>query len=203
VRATVKEISDRGGAAYAAVCDVSAERDVEALIGYTVEALGGLDAAINNAGIDGAAATLADQPRSNWDRVIAVNLTGVFLCMKYELPHLRDGGTIVNVASIAGRQGFPLMSPYVAAKHGVVGLTRTAALEYGRRGVRVNAICPGVVNTAMGQDLPGLGRLVGRTPLKRAAEPTDIAGTIAWLCSDGASFITGAEIVVDGGISLG
>jgi len=202
--ATSKAISETGGTAYATACDVSEEGDVEGLIGFAVEMLGGLDVAINNAGIDGAAAALVDQARSNWDRVIAVNLTGVFLGMKYELPHLiGDGGVIVNVASIAGRQGFPLMSPYVASKHGVVGLTRTAALEYGRRGVRVNAICPGVTNTAMGVDLPGLDQIVRRTPLKRAGEPAEMAGTIAWLCSDAASFVTGAEIVVDGGISVG
>lgn len=202
--ATAKTIDDSGGTAYAAACDVTVDADVEALVGFTVDVLGGLDVAVNNAGVDGAVAALGDQPRSNWDHVIAVNLTGVFLCMKYEIPHLlADGGAIVNVASIAGRQGFPMMSPYVASKHGVVGLTRTAALEYGRRGVRVNAICPGVTNTAMGQDIPGLDRIISRTPLKRAGEPSDMAATIAWLCSDAASFVTGAEIVVDGGVSVG
>jgi NAD(P)-dependent dehydrogenase (short-subunit alcohol dehydrogenase family) len=202
--ATAKTIDDSGGTAHAAACDVAVDADVEALVGFTVDVLGGLDVAVNNAGVDGAVAALGDQPRSNWDHVIAVNLTGVFLCMKYEIPHLlADGGAIVNVASIAGRQGFPMMSPYVASKHGVVGLTRTAALEYGRRGVRVNAICPGVTNTAMGQGIPGLDRIISRTPLKRAGEPSDMAATIAWLCSDAASFVTGAEIVVDGGISVG
>lgn len=202
--ATAKAIDESGGTAYAAACDVAVDADVEALVGFTVDVLGGLDIAVNNAGVDGAVAALGDQSRSNWDHVMAVNLTGVFLCMKYELPRLiDDGGVIVNVASIAGRQGFPMMSPYVASKHGVVGLTRTAALEYGRRGVRVNAICPGVTNTAMGQDIPGLDRIISRTPLKRAGEPSDMAATIAWLCSDAASFVTGAEIVVDGGVSVG
>jgi NAD(P)-dependent dehydrogenase (short-subunit alcohol dehydrogenase family) len=202
--ATAKAISGRGGIAYPTGCDVAEEAEVAGLVEFAVEMLGGLDIAINNAGIDGAAAALADQDRSNWDRVIAVNLTGVFLGMKYELPHLVDGGgAIVNVASIAGRQGFRLMSPYVASKHAVIGLTRTAALEYGRRGVRVNAICPGVTNTTMGASLPGLDQIVRRTPLKRAGEPAEMAETIAWLCSDAASFVSGAEIVVDGGISVG
>lgn len=202
--ATANRITGRGGIAYPTQCDVSEESDVIGLMGFAIETLGGLDIAVNNAGIDGAAAPLADQDRSNWDRVIAINVTGVFLGMKYALPHLAAaGGVIVNVASIAGRQGFPLMSPYVASKHAVIGLTRTAALEYGKRGVRINAICPGVTNTAMGASLPGLDLIVRRTPLKRAGEPAEMAETIAWLCSDAASFVSGAEIVVDGGISVG
>jgi NAD(P)-dependent dehydrogenase (short-subunit alcohol dehydrogenase family) len=203
-QATALAINESGGCAYAAECDVSSDRDVELMIGFATEALGGLDLAVNNAGIDGDAAPLAYQATANWDRVVAVNLTGVFLCMKHELTHMvSKGGSIINIASIAGQQGFPLMTPYVATKHGVIGITRTAAMEYGRHGVRVNALCPGVTASQMGQDLPGLERIVRRTPMQRVGTPEDMAAAIAWLASPTTSFITGATIVVDGGVSIG
>jgi NAD(P)-dependent dehydrogenase (short-subunit alcohol dehydrogenase family) len=168
-----------------------------------------LDCALNNAGTDGQAAPLHEATESNWQQVLDVNLKGVWLCLKYEIGHMLEAGSgaIVNVSSVAGLKGFNLgLSAYVAAKHGVVGITRAAALEYATRGIRVNALCPGTVRTAMLDDVIKQGIVTEEQasalqPVHRLGEPTEIAQTAAWLCSDAASFVTGHAMAVDGGTS--
>ncbi|GAA2223641.1 SDR family NAD(P)-dependent oxidoreductase [Micromonospora olivasterospora] len=202
---TARQVTAAGGQAVAGWCDVTDERSVRSMVDSAAAELGGLDFAINNAGTDGTLASVIKQPREVWDRVIAVNLTGVFLCMKYELPLLVEGGgAIVNISSIAGVQGFPGMSPYVASKHGVIGLSRSAAAEYGTLGVRVNTVCPGSTNTQMNERTNEVAarHIIETTPLRRMAEPGEIATVIAFLCSENASFVTGAEVVVDGGVTM-
>lgn len=188
-------------------CDVAAEDDQQALVALAVESYGGLDVAVNNAGIFGRTGAIAKQSLDDWNLVIQVNLNGVFLGMKYQLPELvaAGGGAIVNVASVAGRQGYRGQAPYVASKHGVIGLTRCAALEYAARGVRVNAVCPGVIRTHMtaSVDASVTDALTSSIPAGRLGEPEDIARTIEWLCSDAAEFTNGADIVVDGAMSSG
>ena len=194
-------------------CDVSDATAVEALVALAVERFGRLDCAFNNAGIGGASAPLAEYDVEDWNRVLAVNLTGVFLCMRCELRQMaRQGsGAIVNTASVVGLMGYGHLAAYAAAKHGVVGLTRTAAIEYAGRGIRVNAVCPGWTETPMVmQDGPrpasdpGVYRAIaGMAPMKRLASAAEIAQAVAWLCSDAASFITGHPLVVDGGVIAG
>lgn len=187
--------------------DVSQRADVEALINTAVEMFGRLDFAHNNAGISGAQALLADYPEEAWDQVIAVNLKGVWLCLKYELQHMlkHGGGAIVNTASAAaGLTGSRGVSAYVASKHGIVGLTKGAALEYARDGVRVNAVCPGTIHTAMidrftGGDDRILEQFAEGEPVGRLGTPEEVASAVVWLCSDGAAFVTGTTLVVDGG----
>ena len=159
------------------------------------------------AGIEGALGTTAEYTEGDWDRVIAVNLTGVWLCMKYEIPQMlkQGGGAIVNTSSGAGLVGAPRMPAYVASKHGVVGLTKTAALEYAKSGVRVNAVCPGVIQTPMVERITSqqaglMERFVALHPVGRAGKPEEIAEAVVWLCSEAASFVTGHAMSVDGGI---
>ncbi len=165
-----------------------------------------MTAPINNAGIEGRLASTDEYPEDVFDKVIDINLTGVWLCMKYELPHMlkQGGGAIVNTASGAGLIGVAGMSAYVASKHGVVGLTKTAALEYAKSGIRVNAVCPGVIQTPMMEritaDQPQLGEaVVAAEPVGRAGKPEEIAESVVWMCSDAASFVTGHAMSVDGG----
>jgi NAD(P)-dependent dehydrogenase (short-subunit alcohol dehydrogenase family) len=177
------------------------------MVETAVDTYGGLDFAFNNAGIEGANHSLSDQPMDNWDRVIDINLKGVFHAMKAEIPALLEhgGGSIVNTSSIAGKVGFPEISPYVATKHGVIGLTKTAALEYSGEGIRVNAICPGVIDTPMVERASGNNEAVegaiAATPLGRLGEPAEIGDAAVWLCSDDASFVTGETMVIDGGFT--
>jgi NAD(P)-dependent dehydrogenase (short-subunit alcohol dehydrogenase family) len=203
---TAVMIRDQGGAAFHVTCDVSHDADVAQLIDATVRTYGRLDYACNNAGVEGTQAPTADYPADQWDRVLAVNLTGVWLCMKHEIPAmLAHGGAIVNMASILGVVGFANAAAYTAAKHGVVGLTKVAAIEYATQGIRVNTICPAFIATPM-LERAGLlsnpemrAMLENLHPLKRLGTPEEIAEAVLWLCSDKASFVTGHAMLVDGG----
>ncbi|HEU4455110.1 MAG TPA: SDR family oxidoreductase [Longimicrobium sp.] len=195
-----------GGAAVFVACDVSRPEQVQALARATVETFGGLDFAFNNAGVEGTTAPTAECTEAGWDRVMDVNLKGVWLCMREEIPRMlaRGGGAIVNCSSVAGLVGFAGIAPYTASKHGLIGLTKTAALEYATQGIRVNAVCPGVIRTAMverftGGDAAAEAQLVSSEPVGRMGTPDEVASAVLWLCSDSASFVTGHALVVDGG----
>ena len=203
---TVRLIKAAGGEALFVRADMAKAAEVEAMVNTAIATYGRLDCAHNNAGVEGAMGTTADYTEADWDRVIRVNLTGVWLCMKYEIPQMlkEGGGAIVNTASGAGLVGVPRMPAYVASKHGVVGLTRTAALEYAKSGVRVNAVCPGVIQTPMVERVtakrPGMAeRMAAAEPVGRMGKPEEIAEAVVWLCSDAASFVTGHAMSVDGG----
>ena len=205
--ATVEEITEMGGEAIFVETDVSDFEDVQAMVDAAVDTYGGLDFAFNNAGIEGANEPTTDQPMDNWEQVIDVNLKGVFQAMKAEIPVMLEdgGGSVVNTSSIAGKVGFPEISPYVASKHGIIGLTKTAALEYSEAGVRVNAICPGVIDTPMvdrsSGDNEAVDGAIAATPIGRLGEPEEIGDAAVWLCSDDASFVTGEALVADGGLT--
>lgn len=207
---TVALIRDAGGEAGFVTCDVSDPEAVNGLIAETVKAFGRLDCACNNAGIEGKIAPLTDQSVEDFDTVIAVNLRGTFLCLQAEIRHMIEngGGAIVNLASIAGLIGFPGLSPYVATKHGVNGLTKNAALEYGKNAIRVNSVCPGGIDTRMLDSLAKQATAGAQSstemmnplhPIGRIGTPDEVAELIVWLCSPRASFMTGANIPVDGG----
>lgn len=206
-RETVEMIRASGGEAIFLPTDISSPSDCEQLVKQTLETYGRLDVACNNAGIAGEASGLADQSLDNWQKVIATNLTGVFLCMKYEIPAMLagGGGSIVNLSSLLGVQSSPGISPYVAAKHGVLGLTRNAGAEYGAHGIRVNAVCPGLIDTAMTRkgfsDDVWQGMVKG-IPLRRAGLPQEVAELVVWLSSGKASYVNGAGYLLDGGISI-
>lgn len=203
---TVGQIQAAGGEATFVRADVSRKDEVEALVRETLETYGRLDCAHNNAGIEGELAATADCAEANWDRTIAINLKGVWLCMRSEIPQMlqQGGGAIVNTSSVAGLVGFPTLPAYVATKHGVVGLTRTAALEYAEQGIRVNAVCPGVIQTAMidrivDGDAEAEAQFTALEPVGRMGSPAEVAQAVVWLCSDAASFVTGVAMPVDGG----
>ena len=203
---TVRLVHGLGAQALAVQSDVTVATDVQAMVARAVEHFGGLNFAVNNAGIEGAVfVPVADYAESVWDDVIGVNLKGVFLCMKYQLPHLvASRGAIVNTASVAGLSGGRMGSAYYASKHGVVGLTRAAAMEYADKGVRVNAVAPGVIRTDMAErafvqtNVPA-ARIDAMHPLGRMGTAQEVANAIVWLCSANASFITGHTLPVDGG----
>lgn len=187
-------------------CDVSKESDVKAMVEKTIKTFGRLDYAFNNAGIEGKSAPTQDCTEENWDKVIGINLKGIWLCMKYEIPEvLKQGkGAIVNCASVAGLVGFAGLPAYVASKHAVVGLTKTAALENAKLGIRINAVCPGIIATPMmdrliKNDKEAEKQFVGLEPVGRFGQPEEIANAVIWLCSDQASFVTGHAMAVDGG----
>ncbi len=199
-------IRKNGGEAIFVRCDVSMSKEVEALVNETAKTYGRLDYAFNNAGIEGKTAPTADCSEENWDRTVAINLTGVWLCMKHEIPQMlkQRAGAIVNNSSVAGIVGFAGLPAYVATKHGVVGLTKTAALEYAKQGIRVNAVCPGVIKTAMVERVIGgnpsvEAQFVAIEPIGRLGDPREVAEAVVWLCSDAASFVTGIAMPVDGG----
>jgi NAD(P)-dependent dehydrogenase (short-subunit alcohol dehydrogenase family) len=205
-RETAQAVEALGARSVAVTCDVTAAESVRAALDATVETFGRLDAAFNNAGIEQTKVAAADLADEEWDRILAVNLRGVFLCLKHEVPLMlaQGGGAIVNTSSGAGVKGFPTGAAYVAAKHGVVGLTRSAALDYAHANVRINAVCPGITDTAMMERVTGGtgdGRqaVIAQEPVGRMGMPEEIAATVLWLCSDSASFVVGAAIVVDGG----
>jgi len=203
---TVTQIESAGGTAIAVETDVRDEDAVEAMVDTTCVEFGGVDIAHNNAGLEGADDPLADQSVSNWDTVVDTNLKGVWLCLKHELQAMTEGetgGAVVNTSSVAGLKAAG-NTPYVASKHGVIGLTRVAATEYAADGVRVNAVCPGATETPMLQkavdEAPEqIESLLQSVPLARLAEPSEIADAVAWLCSEQASFVTGNAYPVDGG----
>jgi len=204
---TVRLIKEAGGEALFVKTDVSKAAEVEALIQKVVDIYGRLDYAHNNAGIEGTMAPTADCTEENWDRTININLKGIWLCMKYEIPQMlkQGGGAIVNTASVAGLVGFQGLPAYCASKGGVIQLTRAAALEYAEAGIRVNAVCPGVIRTPMVQRILSIqpemeAALTTMEPVGRMGEPEEIAEAVVWLCSDAASFVTGHPMVVDGGL---
>jgi NAD(P)-dependent dehydrogenase (short-subunit alcohol dehydrogenase family) len=204
---TLSLVRDAGGEAEFFKADVSREADCSALVTAAVERWGRLDGAHNNAGISGQIVSVAEDTEENWDRTLAVDLKGVWLCMKYEIRQMlkQGGGSIVNTASTAGLLGAVRMGAYAAAKHGVIGITKTAALEYARQNIRVNAVCPGLVGTPpilKWLEDPGTReRLLGQEPIGRAGQPEEIGNAVAWLFSDAASFVTGAAFPVDGGLT--
>ena len=206
--ATVRKVKEAGGDAIFVRCDIAKAADAEALVAAAVKTYGRLDCAYNNAGIIGKLARTAEETEENFDRIIEIDLKGPWLCMKYEILQMlrqKSGGAIVNTASAAGLVGSHGMPAYAAAKHGVVGLTRTAALEYAKAGIRINAVCPGIVDTPMTQGIvamhPRMAQATSVMPLGRNCRPEEIAEAAAWLCSDAASFVTGQAMAVDGGLT--
>ena len=202
---TVELIKDTGGEAIFVHTDVTVGREVERLVKAAVDTYGGLDCAYNNAGIEGAQAGIVDCTEEEWQRVIAVDLTGVWLCLKHEIPAMikRGGGSIVNTSSVMGLVGAPSIPAYIASKHGVAGLTKAAALEFAKSGIRVNAVCPGAIRTPMIERILAAGTteasLAAPQAIPRLGRPEEIAAAVVWLCSDAASFVTGVTMPVDGG----
>lgn len=203
---TLKMVRESGAEAVFIKCDVSKDTDVKSLIEQTVAKYGRLDYAFNNAGIEGQSAPVHECSEENWNRTIDINLKGIWLCMKYEIQvMLKQGkGSIVNCASIAGLVGFQGLPAYVASKHGVIGLTKNAALENAKMNIRVNAVCPGVIKTPMidrftGKKKEAEKQFENMEPVGRMGQPEEVAEAVAWLCSDSASFITGHPMAVDGG----
>ncbi|WP_248299479.1 glucose 1-dehydrogenase [Halorhabdus amylolytica] len=201
---TADLIEETGSRALAVTCDLRKSNDVQAALDAAIEEFGRLDYACNNAGVEQGPEKTANLDEDEWDRIIDTDLRGVFLSVKYEIPHiLEQGGAIVNVASGAGIRGFP-EAAYVAAKHGVVGLTKSAALEYADTDLRINAVCPGIVDTSMMDRVTdnregGRQAVINQEPIGRMGTPEEIADTVVWLCSDAASFVLGHPMVVDGG----
>lgn len=205
---TVELINKSGGQAISIIGDVTIGADVDNMVSATLKAFNRLDCAFNNAGIAGYQVDAAGKKTADWseeafDRMIAVNLKGVWLSMRAEIKHMEanGGGAIVNTASIAGLIGIPTSSAYTAAKHGVVGLTKTAAIEYAKQNIRVNSVCPGYIETDMtktAMELRG-DEILSTTPFRRMGTPNEIAEMVCWLCSDRASYVTGANYNVDGG----
>ena len=206
IQETVRLIEEAGGRALAIRCDVAQEDEVKAAITKTVEAFGRLDFAFNNAGVEQPPAALADISTHEWDRNITINLNSVFFCMKHQIPLMlkQGGGAIVNTSSGAGVKGFRGQAAYCAAKFGIVGLSKAAALDYAAQGIRVNVVSPGMIATPMMERFTGgteEGRqdAIAQEPVGRAGRPEEIANTVLWLCSDLAAFTVGSNIVVDGG----
>jgi len=203
---TVKMIKDMGGDAVFVKADVSKKHDVIKLVDKTVETYGRLDCAHNNAGIEGAPAPCVQCTDENWDKTIAINLTGVFYCCQAEVAQMLKqggGGAIVNTASVAGLVGFAGIPAYTASKHGVNGLTKQIALDYAKEGIRVNSVCPGIIRTPMidrftGGDEAALEGMIATEPIGRLGEPSEVADAVVYLCTDEASFVTGINMPVDG-----
>jgi len=207
-RTAVDDLIAAGHRAIAVRCNVADEAEVAAMVDQTVEIFGRLDAAFNNAGIQSPAVETADASGAEFDRVIAVNLRGVWNCMKYELKQMRQqgSGAIVNCSSIGGLIGLPGRAVYHAAKHGVLGLTKSAALEYASRGIRINAVCPGTVDTPMvsamlAKEADAMKEIMRDQPIGRLGRPEEIASAVLWLCSPGAGFVIGHALTVDGGFT--
>jgi NAD(P)-dependent dehydrogenase (short-subunit alcohol dehydrogenase family) len=203
---TVRQITTSGGEAVFIQADVADAAQVKHVVQQVVETYARLDYACNNAGVEGCDAGLTDHPEEEWDRVLAINLKGVWLCMKHEIPAMlkHGGGAIVNTASVAGLVGSAGTVAYTASKYGVVGMTKVAALEFAQQGIRVNAVCPGLIRTPMLEQFlvrdPALEpALTALEPMGRIGAPEEVARAIIWLCSDAASFITGVSLPVDGG----
>jgi NAD(P)-dependent dehydrogenase (short-subunit alcohol dehydrogenase family) len=210
VNSAAKELKSRGCAVLSVHCDVADDAQVEALVAQTVSAFGRLDIAYNNAGVQNVLADAADSPRDDYDRVMSINLRGVWSCMKFELRQMRKqgSGAIVNCSSLGGLVGGAERGTYHAAKHGVIGLTKSAALEYAARGIRVNAVCPGLIWTPMADRMVAGGQgaaleaMTANIPVGRHGRPEEIADAVLWLCSDASSYVTGQSISVDGGFIM-
>jgi NAD(P)-dependent dehydrogenase (short-subunit alcohol dehydrogenase family) len=206
---TLDAVKSAGADAIFFRTDVTDEAEVNAMIAKTVDRFGRLDAAYNNAGIENDTKPTTEMPLALFERVLAVNVRGVFLCMRAEIPAMlrQKKGSIVNTASVAGLIGAPGLLPYCASKHAVIGMTRTASAEFVSQGIRVNAVCPGLIRTPMldrleanlGKD--AMAAYVGMTPIQRVADPSEVAEAVAWLCSDASSFVTGSAMTVDGGFT--
>ena len=210
VRSAAEELAAQGHKAIAIHCDVADDTQVEAMVEQTVAAFGRLDAAYNNAGVQNIVAETADAPREDFDRVIAINLRGVWSCMKFELRQMRKqgSGAIVNCSSLGGLVGAPGRGTYHAAKHGVLGLTKSAALEYAARGIRINAVCPGIIHTPMadqmiaGGQADAINAMLKDVPIGRLGRSEEIADAVLWLCSSAASLVIGHALAVDGGYTV-
>jgi len=210
VRSAAEELNAQGHKALAIRCDVSDDTQVEAMVHQTVTTFGRLDAAYNNAGVQNVLAETADTTREDYDRVMGINVRGVWSCMKFELRQMRKQGrgTVVNCSSLGGLVGGAERGIYHAAKHGVLGFTKSAALEYAARGIRVNAICPGLIQTPMSDQMVAAGQaealeaMEKSIPMARVGRPEEIADAVLWLCSDAASYVTGQSISVDGGFIM-
>jgi NAD(P)-dependent dehydrogenase (short-subunit alcohol dehydrogenase family) len=207
---TMDLVRGAGGEGLFLKTDVSRAAEVQELVRKTVEKFGRLDVAFNNAGIEGNWIPIVEQSEEDWDRTIDINLKGVWLCLKYEIQQMLKqggGGAIVNMASVAGLAGFAGTATYTASKHGVLGLTKTAALETARSGIRVNAVCPAVIETPMAERAFGAPEIkkfvLGLHPIGRFGKPEEIAEAVVWMCSDRASFMTGQSLVLDGGFLAG
>ena len=207
--AEARKLVAEGHRAIAIRCDVSDDAQIAAMVKHTVAEFGRLDAAFNNAGVMAHIAPTAESTREEWDRVIGINLRGVWSCMKHELRQMeRQGsGTIVNNASVGALTGNPGIGSYIASKHGVVGLTRTAALEYVKQGIRVNAVNPGLIDTQIARDVVrgnehAYDDIAKNVPIGRAGRPEEIASAVLWLCSPGASYVIGHALTVDGGMTV-
>lgn len=208
-RETARMIEELGGRAIAVTCNVVRAEDVRVALDKTVETFGHLDFAFNNAGSEQPPTPIADISEEEWDRVVSINLRGVFLCMKYEIPLMlkQGGGAIVNTSSGAGVKGFKGGSAYGAAKHGVIGLTKCAALDYAQSNIRINAVCPGIIDTPMMQRFSGgtpegRERVIAQEPVGRMGSPEEIAAAVIWLCSDVAAFVVGHALIMDGGQTI-
>jgi NAD(P)-dependent dehydrogenase (short-subunit alcohol dehydrogenase family) len=210
VRSAAEELTARGHDALAIRCDVSDDAQVEAMVRETLSKFGRLDSAYNNAGVQNVLADTADTTRDDYDRVMGINLRGIWSCMKFELQSMREQrrGSIVNCSSLGGLVGGAERGIYHAAKHGVLGFTKSAALEYAARGIRINAICPGLIQTPMSDQMVAAGQgealkaMEKSIPMARVGLPKEIASAVLWLCSDAASYVTGQSISVDGGFTM-
>lgn len=210
VRSAAEELAAQGHKALAIHCDVADDAQVEAMVDQTVATFGRLDAAYNNAGVQNVLAETADSPRDDYDRVMAINLRGVWSCMKFELQQMRKqgSGAIVNCSSLGGLVGGAERGTYHAAKHGVLGFTKSAALEYAARGIRINAVCPDLIQTPMSDQMIASGQadalnaMLKTVPMGRVGRAEEIADAVLWLCSPAASYVTGQSLSVDGGYTM-
>jgi len=209
VQSAAQELSAQGHKALAIHCDVADDAQVERMVEQTVATFGRLDAAYNNAGVQNTVAEAADAAREDFDRVISINLRGVWSCMKFELRQMlrQGGGAIVNCSSIGGLVGGAKRGTYQASKHGVLGLTKSAALDYAARGIRINAVCPGIIHTSMldkmmATQADALDEMLKDVPIGRLGRPEEIANAVLWLCSSSASFMVGHALAVDGGYTI-
>lgn len=210
LRSAAEQLASKGQRVLAIHCDVADDAQVEAMVDHTVATLGRLDAAYNNAGVQNNLAEAADATRDDFDRVMSINLRGVWSCMKFELRQMlkQEGGAIVNCSSVGGLVGGAKRGTYQASKHGVLGLTKSAAIDYAARGIRINAVCPGLIHTPMAEQMMAAGQtdalnaMLKEVPIGRLGRAEEIASAVLWLCSDAATLMVGHALVVDGGYTI-